>query len=272
MDLSLYDYMEHATNIYNTILHNGDFLSVPTLRTEIDKIELIIKNIQHTLIKITGLYNICKQKIQHRIVEPANKLANYNNAASSRQHLQILDHTLPPSKWPNIFSKISNISIKPDIVIPAKVVQHLNQVPNINIYWVTSIQQFVLKINNTIIRGDIGDVYKRQPSGACGSKYDYDNLPSNIKACIKCKNTPSKGCIYYHDPLKYGYNPHINKTYIHNFMATSWLTRPRISRSTYKLDIEKIKMNNDNAADISMLQSQMMHDLLSYIIIISALA
>lgn len=153
-----------------------------------------------------------------------------------------------------------------------------------NLYWIPELNQYMVKINNMVLRGNLANIYD--------NKILYK---SNIKAhqvvqCCEgnhCANIRAeKYCKYYHDPAdlyelkkegvitdKYFASA---KELTRNFSNTSWLysggdnlnMRKIGSKSNLKYDIAALKINRKRARIlIENMKQQVMHDILVLLIL-----
>ncbi len=140
-------------------------------------------------------------------------------------------------------------------------VDTLDKVPNTNLYYVKSLSQFAVKINETIIRGNIGEIFQ-------------DGGGVQIKECLN-KNCSSPVCKNWHDPAKHDFKfksiyfedkSNYARGQIRNFSSKSWVytnkkyiknMRHLGSRSSFSMDLNYI----DNI-EKNMIIGQSMHDIL----------
>jgi hypothetical protein len=108
-------------------------------------------------------------------------------------------------------------------------VNFIEEIPETNIYWVSSIKQYAINIGGLILRGNIGTIYNS----------NIIKLNNNIHNLIYCKNHNSckkilsgKLCKYYHDPQDLYYLKSIGlinsnlfdlQSQPRNFINTSWI-------------------------------------------------
>ena len=140
-------------------------------------------------------------------------------------------------------------------------------IPNTKLYWVDDIKQFAVRINNVIVRGNIGNIFPK----------DISN-----KNLIKCQNgskcinmIKNNMCSYLHDPIEM--KDIINQSQIiRNYTNSSWMyasnsidrknrqMRHIGNRSSLNHDIEKMSKRDKKSIDneIDMIINQVMHDLL----------
>jgi hypothetical protein len=159
----------------------------------------------------------------------------------------------------------------------------ISNIINNNIYYIQDINQYCIKINNMILRGNIGNIYMKQ-------MLTQNNLITNIFICNKfneCKNIlNNEVCKFYHDPLELlklkdkniisdaFYKKQISNT--KNFINTSWMyynsfknkrnkhMRNFGSKAYLKYDIDYMKISKDKSImmDIENFKLQVMHDIL----------
>ena len=157
-------------------------------------------------------------------------------------------------------------------------VKSLNAFNKVNLRWVSEINQYTLKINNLVLRGNIGNIYDSKIL-----------LNDRIKAhqvviCEKgnnCSNILSNQyCKFFHDPmdlLELKNNNIISDQFYkkcikltRNFSSTSWLYSSSYnknmrcigSKSTIDCDIACVKTLGIYKNNIENMKQQVMHDLL----------
>jgi hypothetical protein len=156
----------------------------------------------------------------------------------------------------------------------------LNTFNKINLGWVSEINQYTLKINNLVLRGNIGNIYD--------SKILLnDRIQAHqVVICSKgnnCSNILSNQyCKFFHDPmdlLELKNNKIISDQFYQNcikltrnFSSTSWIYSTDVNRksnmrcigskSTIDYDIACIKTLDVYKTNIENMKQQVMHDLL----------
>ena len=161
--------------------------------------------------------------------------------------------------------------VAPDVRLPVVIIDNINDLPDYNLYYLKEFDQFAIKINGHIFRGNIGNIIN-------------SNIPNkkNNKLLItcmygkECTHIDKNKCTFYHDVLDYKkYNTTIlqerldKQIHIRNFQDKSWLYTPEAqniknkhmrhigSRNRLSMDIPLI-------ADIekNLIKDQLIHDLL----------
>lgn len=121
-------------------------------------------------------------------------------------------------------------------------VNTISDIPNTKLYYVVSIGQFAIKINGTVLYGNIGKVGK------------------DLEKTIECKNNFCRNpqCKFYHLPLKYPW-----KFDIRNFTPSSWIYDPFTERIGVKRRIcNREDVQRTRKEDFEYQNSLLMHDLL----------
>jgi len=156
----------------------------------------------------------------------------------------------------------------------------LNSINKVNLGWVGEINQYSLKINNLVIRGNIGNIYDSK-------MLLNDRIQAHqVVICSKgntCSNILSNQyCKFFHDPmdlLDLKNNKIISDQFYQkcikltrNFSSTSWIYSTDVNRksnmrcigskSTIDYDIACIKTLDVYKANIENMKHQVMHDLL----------
>ena len=141
-------------------------------------------------------------------------------------------------------------------------VETLDAVPDTPLCYITSLDQFAIKINGAVLRGNIGKI--------------VDDKGKQVEECMieKCS---SQLCSRWHDPYKYkdGYYYNIEDNYckkeVRNYSNRSWMYSPKKhakatrhigDRTRFDQDIYKIDHKERN-----LLVGQTMHDILTCVLI-----
>lgn len=157
---------------------------------------------------------------------------------------------------------------------------YINSPNIINLYYIDELKQYSIKINNLILRGNLGNIYDKKI-------LQNDNIKAHQVMCCqyrnKCNNILNEQyCKYFHDPLDLFLLKN-SKTisekfylecikYVRNFSNTSWLYTPdkpmsknvRLigSKSTLANDTKLVKISQNYKDSIENMKMQVMHDLL----------
>lgn len=153
--------------------------------------------------------------------------------------------------------------IVPNIYTHVVEVETLDAIPNIPLCYVKSLGQFAIKINEVIIRGNVGNIVQNTRGYNC---------------IIECtdENCTTPTCNKWHDPYKHEYlnyyfedNSNYTKKQIRNFSARSWMYSPKKyinnmrhigTRDTFYNDMHYIDKYESN-----LIIGQTMHDILTCI-------
>jgi hypothetical protein len=189
--------------------------------------------------------------------------------------------------WAYLSRKVTSKTVsKPltsDIPINVKIVNHISDVPNTQLYWVADLNQYVIHINGVIFRGNIGNIYNK-------NHVKKNKIIHQIAICKhgnSCRSVLNgEICKFYHDPMDLFHLMKIKKIttrlfdlykkLYRNFLNTSWiytelprnkhnnLMRHFGSRNTLKHEFDLIKINNVNVNEenIDNFRHQCMHDFL----------
>lgn len=167
------------------------------------------------------------------------------------------------TKRPSSCGVVSKM-IVPNIYTHVVEVETLDAIPNIPLCYVKSLGQFAIKINETIIRGNVGDISQ------------HNNIP-----CIQeCENETcsSPTCNKWHDPYKHEYlnyyfedNSNYTKKQIRNFGARSWMYSPKKYINNMRHIGSRNSLHNDvhfiDKVESNLIIGQTMHDILTCITI-----
>jgi hypothetical protein len=179
-------------------------------------------------------------------------------------NLQPVDALLEKDNWVDLMRKAGNLGptlcLAPNIPVRACPVDNVEGVPNMPLYWVKSLNQFAIRINGVLFRGNIGNVYGK---GECASgiiRCKYANACAQLLAGKRCK--------FYHDINELTKSKkipaatvEIYKNLYRNF-ANPMHTFAG-SRNTLKTDLDLCKLNGaDGCKWIEPYKSQMFHEFL----------
>lgn len=272
MDLSLKEIIEKTDNIHRTIDQLNGAIDFIQMKSELTDLFNLLKIVNSVSFKLSNIYNICsnKQKFDTNSYNKKNNIPYPIN----NDWVAISKEITPLSTYNNLTD---------DILINVKIVNDINDVPNIPLYWVSNINQYVTQINGIIFRGNIGNIYNKS--------HIKNNIVTNQIIICKYGNTCKKIlnsdiCKFYHDPLdllsllkeeKITHKVFNNyKKLYRNFLNTAWIytdlplnnnnkiMRHFGSRNTLKHEFDLIKINNMKTNDniIQDFRQQCMHDIL----------
>jgi len=217
----------------------------------------IYNELQKTIMKVDNIIHIFdnKHKVKHKL---------YTNKNDSVKEVKI------------------STKLTSDLSINAVHVESIENIPDTPLYWVNNINQYAFKLNNTIFRGNIGDIYNKD-------MIRKNKNTHQITICTHgnlCKTLLSGNiCKFYHDPneLKEILDTKITKSIYNeykllyrNFMNTSWLHTEKHrniknnsmrrfgSRDTLKYDFDLMQINDIEYNDQCILnyKHQCIHDIL----------
>jgi hypothetical protein len=311
---TLSQYLDNAQYIYeNTDITNAknNLSELHQIICDIQSVSIKIANMYNIINNKSKIYKLKVGDVN--AATPFNEIIDndYIKVTSRRQHkskhkhrkmelidiqspnIQAFKHTqvsepIKPSNLLDQISTISNLSlydyqtdikeIAQNVSTPVVVVKNIHEIPSTSVYWISSLNQFAVKINNVLFRGNVGDIYRKEDIQKL-------NKPEQITIC-KRGNACSvllagESCKFYHDPND------VNKLYhdkkithrdnkIRNFVNTSWVYTDKTqhkknmsmrhfgSRSTLKHDIDLIKINMSPVmrTSINNFEHQCMHDIL----------
>jgi hypothetical protein len=168
---------------------------------------------------------------------------------------------------PNIeFKNVNNTSL------------YINMPECVNLNWISELNQYSIKINNLVLRGNIGNIYDKRIL-LNDRIHAHQVVPCSYGN--KCKAILSeKYCKYYHDPMQLLALKNSKlisedfftecKKYIRNFSNTSWVytsaysTNMRCigSRTSLLNDMQIASVSANYQANIETMKQQVMHDIL----------
>lgn len=268
MDITLKQFIEKADGIHDEIINKNHFLNTTKTKNQLYELESYIKQIQTISHRIAQIYNVCKDKLENGFVI----------------HRGVTLKNVDPFPEKNNWSYITKIPDKesqilaPNIKINVKHVKTCDEIPNMPLYWVSSINQFALHVNGVIFRGNIGNIFVRN-----------HKTSSNGHGIKKCKHgnkctflLGGKRCRFFHDP----YDVYelftqgkitddilaMYKIMYRNYSSSSWLytdDAPKKKNSSMRFVGSRNTLNNDidmsryRAGNwVDNYQNQMFHDFL----------
>lgn len=264
MDLTLEQIIDNTDAIHRQL---DNIENQTKVLDHLNNLKQLLNAVQQTHSKLSNIYNICNNK--YKLITPHKTWAKKNTYTN--------------------LNKINRVQTKhtqlltPDIPINVKVVNHIDEVPNIPLYWVSSINQYVININGIVFRGNIGNIYNKNHI----KKTKKVHQIAICKYGNKCSNVLNGGmCKFYHDPLdllqlveqsKMAYD--LFKQYSikqRNFINTSWIytnlpknknnnmMRHFGSKDALKHDFDLMKINtaDTHTININNFRQQCMHDIL----------
>ena len=219
-------------------------------------------------------------KIKNKLKEICKKIKHLQNFYKNKYVLlksnsyKILNKSFPDINYDKV--KITN-----DIKIDAIEVNSIKDIPNSRLYWINDINQFAVKINGVLLRGNIGNIYNKKC--ICESNNTQMSICKNYNACKTLLN--NKVCKFYHDPLqvldllkqgiieKNTYEKY--KNFYRNFSNTSWIytnlttnrnlnMRHYGSRDNLRYELNLLELEDDYTRKkiLENYYQQTMHDLL----------
>ncbi len=229
MNNTLNSIVKKSKEIGRSII-TDDNLSIEFYCNSMQLLKSYIEQLSSIHEQINDIYNECNKRISDELNIPA-------------KNKKMLKQKIAPGVSLNVFT-----------------INSLSELPNVNLYYVKEIDQFAIKINKVVIRGNIGNI--------CEYK-----TPNNSAQC-KLENCTGKECAYYHDPKNYKDRPRARNFANVNFLYCSKKT-PKTknmmrvgNRDTLKMDIMALNRRNSKISEINMHMNQTMHYLLTQISII----
>lgn len=270
MDVTLKHYLKQADDIHAEIVLKKT-VTTRKVKNSLYELESFIKQIQSVSCRIAQIYNLCKKTYNEHV-------ALYRNPIS----LNTID-MLEKDSWTTLVrhsntDTIRQLFVAPNIPIEAHVVNQVDEIPNMPLYWIKSLNQFAIRINGTVFRGNVGNIYVKNSTRG--------NIPVNVSKCKYVEKCPQllsgKRCKFYHD-IESVNALHIKqkitdatlelyKNTYQNFNNMSWLyvddafrsTNSHMrfvgNRNTLRNDIEMSKFRGVDWVDGY--KSQMFHDFL----------
>lgn len=242
-----------------------------------------IKKINTTIKKISLLKDNLNIVINNYILKKVTKknIYQFNSGTSNKEddnkhkRLENVNKHIKNDvkiKYKNVTNvdKYNNYSFTKFAVIDISE-KDLDLIENAPIYYINETQQYCIKINNNIIKGNIANIFNKN-----------DNSKQDITKVTKCKNTNCSG-IFYNKMCKF-YHEGENR----NFTNYSWnhISKNKLGKCSLQNNILKFKKYDlDNTRFIGSLDTlvedlpfssndekklrsgQLMHDILLYMIL-----
>jgi len=288
MELTLNQILEDAGDTQEIIFNN--LTTIDNCVVSIQKISSYVSHLKSVMMRIKNIHSICLERINGKICnfeteDPIN-IVRIGTKKWSSNILNLENDIELKKKYTNSTSfglgldrSIKLREVSPGITMRVKTVKTINEVPSSKLYWVENIKQFAIRINNIVIRGNVGNT--------------YTSKISNVKNVVKCRfgsecdelftpRTDHPKCTYYHDPLELiKDNIKINEPIIRNYTNKSWLfTHTEINnknknmkhlgnRNSLKTDVYKLIKADKHIVDneVDMLINQSMHNLLILLVL-----
>jgi hypothetical protein len=249
-NLSILEYLDIAEDFNKYLNKFALSASCETINDKIIALQKIIKSMQSASKRIADICNLGS-----RIIQKRKKSVLYIDTYPSKY-----DHAVIRNENPE-----NSINIVDDLKINALTVDKFTDIPMSNIYYNETYKQFAININGYILRGNIGNI-----------KQYNDEQTALCKYGINCKNLINKKqCTYYHDPEDFiQLKIPIDKNYCRNYTNGNFIYSKKISdenfrhvsnKETLTRDILDVKKYNFTQ-EIKTRESQVMHDLLLYLI------
>lgn len=235
------------------------------LLNELEKLSLIMdvnpfcNKTEHMLRHYVLQYNNYKLSLSKNKFK-LNSLINRYNIKNKERKINLIVND--SHKVSNITSRainqVDNISTKLKKVFSTDVIEvdDVKDVPNTPLYFIKSKSVYALKLNDRIIYGNIGNIIENN---------------KNIKRMSKCNNSECSNslCKFYHDIN----NKHHDKEefFVRNYHSNNWRYDNECKFHKVRRIGSKKNLVNDllysDKNEKSMRQSQLMHDILLYIIL-----
>jgi hypothetical protein len=254
--------LENFIDILNSINNINEF---NTIYTKIKKYEKNIIKLNNTLKKINTAKDSLNIVINNYVLKKINKKniceLNYEKKSKNNKHINkkiniIYKNVTNDNKFNNIdFVKFPVINIS---------INDLDIIENTPIYYIQETQQYCIKINNNIIKGNIGNIYFKKDNSSKINKCKYNNCDEYFY---------EKKCKYFHNNISrnftnYSWN-HINKNKIGKINTHQNINNYDLDNSRFigSLDtlMDDLPFSSENEKDLR--NNQLIHDILLYMIL-----
>lgn len=268
MDITLKQFLEKADNIHDEIINKTDFLNTTKTKNRLYELESYIKQIQTISHRMAQIYNVCKDKLENGFVIHRGVTLKNVDPFPEKNNWSYM------TKIPNKESKL----LAPNIQVNVKQVKTIDEIPNTPLYWVSSLNQFALHVNGVIFRGNIGNIFVKNPrdstNGHCIKKCKHKNKCTFLLA--------GKRCRFFHDPYDV-YKLYVQKKITketlsiykilyRNYNSSSWIytdDTPKKKNQMMRFVGNRNTLNNEidmfrfqDKKWVENYQSQMFHDFL----------
>lgn len=261
-----------ANNIHIKFTNDFVFEDLDTMRKLYEELNSIYITIESALKSTRIALDQSNNLFNKRLHNFQQKLSITNNINT---HDSLSDDYLPiiseKHKIQLITSDQKYKNVAPDIKLPVTMVKSPNDLPDYNLYYLEDYDQFAIKINGHIFRGNIGNIITNNHINKNNNKL--------VISCMykqNCTHIENNNCTFYHDLIDYKkctkdilqerYNKQIH---IRNFQDKSWLytnepqniknrhMRHVGSRNKLAIDIQLLSDMEKN-----MIRDQLIHDIL----------
>jgi len=157
MDNSLSQILEIANDTHSRIFKDKVSITVNDYINSVHKLKAYVDHLRSVANRVEEIHNNCLKEVH-------NKLQNIKNEGLSVNQME----RIGTSEWnSNITSKTEKDGdcevhglqeVVPGIKTMAIHVDDISEIPNSELYWAKNIQQFAIRINNILIRGNIGNI------------------------------------------------------------------------------------------------------------------
>ncbi len=149
---------------------------------------------------IENLSNIKKNinefnKIYHKLCSLKKKCESIDmNIKDISTTYNNLEYTNIPTLLKQDLSEINNFRNYKN-KIPIKIVNSIKEIPNYSLYWINGLNQFAIKINGIVLKGNLSNIYEFKEIKEDNIKRQY--YCKYKKQCKKILN--NELCDYHHD-------------------------------------------------------------------------
>ena len=230
MDFSLKQILEIADNIHRKVFSEESSITISDYINSIHQLQAYVEQIKSIVCRVETIHRVCLDKMKEHINKTKVDERNINMIGTYEWGEKVMKGTrernqlLCPSSYVD-----TKVSIVHNIDTNTKVVKNVDMIPNTKIYWVDDIKQFVIRINNIVIKGNIGNILTK-------------NEPLyNVVKCrngLKCINNE---CLYLHSSATRNYT---NSSWIyspHPITKKNKYMRHIGNRNSLYRDIERMK-------------------------------
>jgi len=245
MNFSLNQILEIADDIHRKVFNSENSITVSDYINSIHQLQAYTEQIKSVSRRIEIIHRTCLNKIEEHVNKTKLNEEKINMIGMHKWGIEKYYHC------PSIYTD-TNVDIVPGIDTNVKIVKHIDMIPNAKIYWIEDIKQFAFRINNIVLKGNLGNIFAKGVSSV------------NVVKCHHGSKCANNKCPYWHSPATRNYT---NASWVYSSDAINRKNRQMRhigSRGTLNHDLEKMSRWDNELIDdeVEMLISQTMHDLL----------
>jgi hypothetical protein len=295
MDYSLRFYQDKVNEIHKMMINNICSLSQRDIKKYLLDIEETIEFLNLVVFDIADKYNSCKRMLyiigrnvaENREDDERKKLTKKENITDvMRQTISIKEASNNERYLDELKNGFITRELSPQINCAVKYAKTTDDIPNNYIYWIDDIEQFGIKINNILLRGNIGNIYAGNSDNQRNDKKINITKCKNVLCSKMILSNKEHFCDFYHNPLdiielyhkgfidKNDLKRILEHNNIRNYPNNSWLYTDGLrntknkhlrhvgNRASLLSDLDLLKYSNNRKKEVEKYMDQTMHDIL----------